>query len=111
MRIPVQTSFGLGLLPLPVTVEDEAPRGPRGGASERAREEAFYQGFPEGPRRDRVPGRLPQPIPQNPGAAPERRRLSEWKVFAGLLSLGRALSRRFSSLKWPARKSAPSHRS
>ena len=94
MRVPVQTSFGLALLPLPVTIEEEAHSGARGGASERAREDAFYQGFPERRGREAVSSGRP---------------LSEWKVFTGLVSLGRQLSR-VSSLRWTSRKAAPSHR-
>jgi len=93
MRVPVQTSFGLALLPLPVTVDEDVRRGARSGASERAREEAFYQGFPEGRSH-----------------ASERRPRSEWKVFARLVSLRSGLWRRLSSLKWSSRRAAPSHR-
>ena len=95
MRVPVQTSFGLALLPLPVTIEEEAPSAARGGASERAREDAFYQGFPE--RRGREPGSGGRP-------------LSEWRAFAGLVSWGRQLSRRVSSLRQASRRASPSHR-
>ena len=88
MRVPVQTSFGLALLPLPVTIEPEPHPSARSGASERAREEAFYQGFPEGPSRPP----------------------SEWKLPAALVSLRRRLSRRLTSLRGPSRTGAPSPR-
>jgi hypothetical protein len=103
MPVPVQTSFGLALLPLPVTLGEEGYARPRGGASERAREEAFYQGFSERGSRERVPGGLSHAT--SPG-----RRLSARKVFVGLVSLAKQLSRRVSSLRWPFRGRAPFHR-
>lgn len=87
MRVPVQTSFGVSLLPLPVVLEEQAHRGARDGASERAREEAFYQGFPESRGREFPPERSPRPASQG------WRPLSEWMVF-----------------KWFSRRAAPSHR-
>jgi hypothetical protein len=108
VRVPVQTSFGLALLPLPVTIEAEAHPRARSGASERAREEAFYHGFPDGGSRQSVPAGVPLRLPQN--RAPQGRPLSEWKVLAGLVSLRRHLSRRLSSLRRPSPKAAPSQR-
>jgi hypothetical protein len=79
MRIPVQTSFGLALLPLPVTIEEDAHSRARGGASERAREAAFYQGFPERRSREPIPGERLHPTSLSwPRSA--------WKLFVGLVS-------------------------